>query len=87
MKYTIEILRSAQKQLSKTDYSEQKRIIEVVQKLAEEPRPPGSKKLSARPAWRIRVGAYRVIYEINDDKLLILVVAIGHRQAIYKRIP
>jgi len=62
--YTIEILRSAQKQLSKIERREQSRIIEAVQKLTETPRPPGCKKLSGRPAWRIRMGSYRVIYEV-----------------------
>ena len=84
MTYTIEILRSAQKQLSKIERREQSRIIEAVQKLTETPRPPGCKKLSGRPAWRIRVGSYRVIYEVQDESLLILVIDIGHRREIYR---
>ena len=84
MIYTIEILRSAQKQLSKIERREQSRIIEAVQKLTETPRPPGCKKLSGRPAWRIRVGSYRVIYEVQDESLLILVIDIGHRREIYR---
>ena len=84
MIYTIEILRSAQKQLSKIERRDQSRIIEAVQKLTETPRPPGCKKLSGRPAWRIRVGSYRVIYEVQDESLLILVIDIGHRREIYR---
>ncbi|MDZ7724062.1 MAG: type II toxin-antitoxin system RelE/ParE family toxin [candidate division KSB1 bacterium] len=53
--------------------------------LAENPRPPGCQNLSARPAWRIRIGSYRVIYEIHDDQLLVLVITIGHRKDIYKK--
>jgi mRNA interferase RelE/StbE len=59
--YAIEIIRSAQKQLSKIERQEQKRIIENIRNLAENPRPPGCKKLSGRSTWRIRIGAYRVI--------------------------
>lgn len=84
MTYTIEILRSAQKQLSKVERKEQQRIIENIRKLADNPRPSGCKKLSARPAWRIRVGDYRVIYEIHDTHLTILVVTIGHRRDVYR---
>jgi mRNA interferase RelE/StbE len=48
------------------------------------PRPPGVKKLAGREAWRIRVADYRVIYEIADADLTILVVEIGHRREIYR---
>jgi mRNA interferase RelE/StbE len=82
--YTIEILRPAQKQLAKIQHREQRRIIENIRKLAQDPRPPGCKKLSGRPAWRIRIGAYRVIYEIFDEHLLVSVVTIGHRREAYR---
>jgi len=82
--YSVEMLRSAQRQLAKVDRQDQDRIISAIHGLANEPRPPGSKKLSGRPAWRIRVGVYRVIYEIQDDRLLVLVIAIGHRREVYR---
>jgi len=82
--YAIEITRSAQKQLSKIERQEQKRIIENIRNLAENPRPQSCKKLSGRSAWRIRIGAYRVIYEIYDDHLLVLVLTIGHRREAYR---
>jgi mRNA interferase RelE/StbE len=85
VRYKIEILRSAQKQLSKIHHQHQNQIIENIRKLSENPRPSGCKKLSARPAWRIRIGDYRVIYEINDDCLLVLVITIGHRKEVYHR--
>lgn len=85
MTHKIEILRSAQKQLSKIERKDQSRIIKAIRELAEEPRPQGSKKLSGRPAWRIRIGSYRVIYEIQDDHFLVLVVDIGHRREIYRK--
>jgi len=82
--YSLEILRSAQKALGKIARQDQDRIISAVEALAADPRPAGCKKLSGRPAWRIRVGSYRVIYEVQDEKLLVLVVQIGHRKDIYR---
>ena len=84
MTYAIEILRTAQRQLAKVDREDRPRIISEVRALANNPRPHGCKKLSGRPAWRIRVGAYRVVYEIRDDRLLVLIVAIGHRKDVYR---
>jgi len=82
--YTVEILRSAQKQLARIEPKDQARIISAIRELAATPRPSGSKKLSGRPAWRIRIGVYRVIYEIHDERLVILVVALGHRREVYR---
>lgn len=84
MTYTVEILRRAQKQLSQIEQTDRERIIEAVEILADNPRPPGCKKLSGRPAWRIRIGSYRVIYEIHDERLLVLVVTIGNRREVYR---
>ena len=83
MKYTIDIRRSAQKQLSKINREDQERIIAAIHTLADNPRPQGCRKLSGRPAWRIRIGTYRVIYEIHDNRLHILVITIRHRKDVY----
>lgn len=83
MKYTIEILKSAQKELARIDKQDQTRIIDVIKLLESEPRPHGCRKLSGRLAWRIRIGCYRVIYEIHDNKLRVLVVTIRHRRDAY----
>ncbi|MEA1927365.1 MAG: type II toxin-antitoxin system RelE/ParE family toxin [Candidatus Auribacterota bacterium] len=84
MTYSLDILRSAQKKLDKINRQDQSRIISAIQALSYTPRPKGCQKLSGRPAWRIRVGSYRIIYEIHDDKLLVLVVTIGHRRDVYR---
>ena len=84
MTYAIDILRIAQKQLARIDRTQQPRVIAAIRELAAEPRPPGCTKLSGRCAWRIRIGPYRVIYEIHDQRLLILVVAIGDRKNVYR---
>lgn len=85
MAYTVRILRSAQKQLAKINHQDQSKIIAAIRDLSNIPRPPGCKKLSGRLAWRIRVGHYRVIYEIHDNELLILVVVIRHRRDVYRQ--
>lgn len=56
--------------------------------LAERPRPPGAKTLSGHDElWRIRVGAYRIVYTIEDDVLVVLVVRVGHRREVYRHLP
>lgn len=85
MSYSVEILRSAQKQLARLDRTSQTRIIDTIRSLSATPRPVGTKKLSGREAWRVRVGNYRVIYEIHDKRLLVLIVALGDRKDIYRK--
>lgn len=85
MTYQILIERSAAKSLARITSPHRERLTEAIQNLATNPRPPGAKKLSGRNAWRIRVGTYRVIYEINDKELRILVVVVGPRQDVYKQ--
>ena len=84
MNYKIFIERSAQKALSKVPVRDQNRMIESIQNLSDNPRPSNAKKLTARSGWRIRIGNYRVIFEIEDDRLIITVISIGHRKDIYK---
>lgn len=84
MSYTIEILRSAQKRLAKIDRQDQAAVLSAIRNLADTPRPIGCKRLSGRPAWRLRIGNYRIIYEIYDDRLIILVISVGHRSEVYR---
>lgn len=84
MTYTIEILRSAQKQLAMIHRQDQTTLVSTIRDLANDPRPAGGKKLSGRPAWRLRIGIYRIIYEIHDERLLVLVISIGHRKDVYR---
>ena len=84
MTYAIFIERRAQRSLSRIAAQDRDRISGAIRHLAEEPRPNGVKKLSGRDAWRIRVGDYRVIYEIREERLAIMVVDIGHRREIYR---
>jgi mRNA interferase RelE/StbE len=84
MIYKISILRKAQKQLAKIPASDYKKVKQAILDLARNPRSSGSKKLKGRRGWRIRQGDYRVIYEIHDDKLIVIVLDVGNRRDIYK---
>ena len=83
-KYEIFFNPKAEKQLDKLSNQVVKPILEAILSLSEDPRPSGCKKLIGRPAYRIRVQNYRVIYEVLDKVLLVEVIAIGHRKDIYK---
>lgn len=61
------------------------RILRRMEALREEPRPPGSEKLSGQERYRIRQGKYRIIYEISDEALVVTVVKVGHRRHVYRR--
>ena len=84
MSYNLFIEKSAQKNLVKIPNSDRNKIIKAIYRLKDNPHPVGSKKLSGREAWRIRIGNYRVIYEIHDDRLIVLILKVGHRQSAYK---
>ena len=84
MSYAVSILRRAQKELASLPPKEFEQVLETIHNLAEEPRPPGCKKLTAREGWRLRVGRYRVIYEIDDQKQTVLILHIGLRRDIYR---
>jgi mRNA interferase RelE/StbE len=84
-RYKIELRPAAVRALRKLDPQVARRVHAAIALLAEDPRPPASRPLRGRPAWRVRVGDYRVIYTIEDDVLLVIVVALGHRRDVYDR--
>lgn len=84
MSYAVSVLRTAAKQMERLPEDVRKRIVEAVAELATVPRPEGCIKLTGRPAWRIRIGDYRVIYEIDDAVPEVCVMAIGHRRDVYR---
>ncbi len=83
MSYSVSILRGAQKELAKLPQNIFERICVEIRHLAQNPRPIGCKKLIAREGWRIRIGTYRVIYEIHDKNKTVLILHIGHRRDVY----
>jgi mRNA interferase RelE/StbE len=87
LKYRIEFKRSAAKALKKIPKSDQKRVTERIDSLSEKlPDPATTKMKGDNPFHRIRVGDYRIIYEIHGDILLIVVLKIGHRKEVYRRL-
>lgn len=88
MPYTVEILRRAEKTLrGLTDRKLYRRLREAIDSLAIEPRPHGCSKLSGgKDIYRVRVGDHRIVYQVVDHRLLVLVVDIGHRREIYRTI-
>ena len=82
--YTVVLTKTAQKQLDKLPDQIANTLLEAIEKLADEPRPDGCKKLKGRSGYRIRKGDYRIIYEVEDDVLIVEVIAIGHRRNIYE---
>jgi mRNA interferase RelE/StbE len=83
-KYKIEIKRSASKELNSLPNKEIKKIINSINQLIENPRPINSKKLSANERYRLRVGDYRILYEIEDLILVVYIIKIAHRKDIYR---
>jgi mRNA interferase RelE/StbE len=84
MPYQIILTNAANKQLRKLPNQIAQRIQAQLLELENNPRPDGCKKLVNVEAWRIRIGDYRVIYEIHDKILIVSVIEIGHRRDIYK---
>jgi mRNA interferase RelE/StbE len=82
--YRVDFTALADKQLEKLDPQVQRRVGIAVDKLADNPRPPGIKSLVGRSGYRLRVGDYRVIYRVEDSVLVVLVVELGHRREIYR---
>ena len=82
--YKVEIKKSAQKEIENLPSVILKKIVAKIQTLSSEPRPNGSKKLTSDEKYRLRVGDYRILYSIEDDKLIIFVVKVGHRKSVYQ---
>jgi len=85
LSYQLVIERRAQKALARIERRDRARIAEAIRALAQAPRPRGAKQLTGRDVYRLRVGDYRVLYEIEDARLVILVVDVGHRREVYRR--
>jgi mRNA interferase RelE/StbE len=85
MKYEVIIKPSAEKSLDRLSSKLRFRIVNALEELRENPRPRGVVKLSGTDdLWRIRIGSYRVVYAIDDERLIILVVRVAHRKDVYR---
>lgn len=82
--YSVEIKRSAAKELAHLPPKDRTRIAARVRALANDPRPPGCEKLSGQDRYRVRQGDYRILYEIEDAVVRVIVVRIAHRRDVYR---
>ena len=83
--YSLEIKRSAAKELAQLPSKDRGRVVARIQSLADDPRPVGAEKLSGQERYRIRQGDYRILYEIEDQVLRVVVVKLGHRRDVYRQ--
>lgn len=82
--YRLLILPRAAAELAKLPSEAYARIRDACRTLATEPRPTGSRKLTGRPGMRLRVGDYRVIYEVDDTGRAVTILHVGHRRDVYR---
>ena len=82
--YRLAFKASVAKDLRKIPRHEVVRILERIDRLADEPRPAGCEKLSGLERYRVRQGVYRIVYEIEDDRLVVMVVKVAHRREVYR---
>lgn len=82
--YRIEIKRSAAKELERLPPKDRLRVASRIQALAKDPRPPGAEKLSGQDRYRLRQGDYRILYQVFDAVVVVIVVKIGNRRDVYR---
>ena len=82
--YELVFRKSVAKDLRVFPKQDVKRIMQRIRVLADDPQPPGCEKLSGQERYRIRQGVYRIIYEIEDSRLVVLIVKVGHRRDVYR---
>jgi len=83
--YRIEVSATAERQIRRLPRTDQVRVIRVIRALSTDPRPPGCRKLSGHDdVFRVRIGRYRVLYSIEDRRLVIIVLKVGDRKDVYR---
>ncbi len=83
--YQVKVVGAAKRQLRKLSKENQRRVLNGIEKLSQNPRPHGYKLLEGKEnLFRVRIGDYRVIYEIHDEILFVLILTIAHRREVYR---
>ncbi len=86
MSYRVELTAAAARQVRELPRLARDRVLDAIEDLGDDPRPHGAKKLvGEQTAWRIRIGDYRVIYDVFDSELTVTVVRAVHRREVYER--
>ena len=83
-RFELRFKRSVEKDFRGIPKPDVRRILKTVEALCDEPRPAGSEKLTGQEFYRVRQGAYRVIYSIDDVRIVVEVVKVGHRREVYR---
>lgn len=83
-RYSLKFKRSVSRDVEAIPKRDLQRIMERIEALRDDPRPPGCVKPSGQEYYRVRQGNYRIVYEILDDRLVVVVIAIGHRRDVYR---
>jgi len=87
MTYSIEVTPAAVRALRRVDQLQQRRIRATIDALGTDPRPSGARALQGhRGLLRVRVGDYRIVYEVRDAQLVVIVITLGHRREVYDRL-
>ena len=86
MPYAVQVLRPAERAIANLPRIDRDRVLAAVLALADNPRPPGCKAMQgeARGTYRVRVGDYRVVYRVDDGRLVVLVIRVGNRREVYR---
>ena len=84
VRYEIRVLPSVRKDLRRIGKSDVRRLLDRIESLAHNPRPDDCRKLTGRDLYRVRSGIYRILYEIHDDEVVVVVVKVGHRRDVYR---
>lgn len=84
--YRVEVQRSAERDLDRLSTTLFDRISARLITLAEDPRPPGAEKLAGLEAFRVRVGDYRIVYEVDDSGRIVVVTRVRHRRNVYRKL-
>ena len=82
--YRLEVSRTAHRQIRRLPAQTQERVHKAISDLAENPRPPGAKKLTARDGYRIRVGDYRILYQVDDGAKGVIIYRVMSRGDVYR---
>jgi len=82
--YKVYFKESVEKDLNKIPKKDLRKILQRIKMLEDNPRPPGSEKLTGQERYRVRQGQYRIVYSIQDDELTVWIVKVGHRKQVYR---
>lgn len=84
-RYELRFKNSVAKDLRALPKSDVAKVLERIDALRDDPRPPGSERLSAQERYRVRQGSYRILYEIEDQQVVVTVIKVGHRREVYRQ--